>query len=409
MNKALSREKLLGINIGEACFVLALGVWLFFSILSYTSMFAISLQGMPIRTVRLFCLMLLLLGELVSGKYNIASILFLFFAFAADSFLLDQLNNAVLEGLLFIYCGRNCSFKKAAVASFAAISFAFVVVVGASSLGIIRDYVEVSAMRTRHYLGFLYSLHPSMYVFILTCLWLYLRKDSLRIVELIIWTILNVLVYEATVSRLSFVLALLIIVVAFAVRVTKGRIILNKPIGALCVASFIVAAVFSLAVTLLYTPANSVFAELIGSSLLAGRLSFGQNALDAYGVTAFGQAIQFIGNGLRVDGSITTGTYNYIDCLYVLILVRYGWVYLLGFLALMTVAAWHAWQIRDPYLLMVLAVLALHGIIDDLIFYLYFNPFLLLAGTALSSRKHSFQAKAEQSSDNFTGRFDGVR
>lgn len=396
MNKALNIHRLLDVNIGEACYALALGIWIFFSILSYTSMFAITLQGMPIRVIRLFCLSLLLLGELVGGKHNFASILFLFFVISADLYLTEQLNSSVMEGLLFIYCGRNFSFRKAALTSFVSIAMALIVVVGASSFGIIRDYVDISAMRTRHYLGFLYSLHPSMYIFTLTCLWLYLREDNLQIVELIIWSLLNYLVYKATVSRLSFVLALFVLLVVLFVRATKGRFILNRTVALLCVSSFIVAAVFSFVVTVLYTPTDPIFAKLNSSSLLAGRLSLGQNALDDYGITAFGQSIQFIGNGLRADGSLTTGRYNYIDCLYILILVRYGWVYLLGFLVLMTIAAWHAWQLRDPYLLAILATTALHCVIDDLMFYLYFNPFLLLAGVAFSTRELSFKTKGKQ-------------
>lgn len=399
MNKALNIHRLLDVKIGEACYVLTLGIWIFFSILSYTSMFAITFQGMPIRVIRLFCLSLLLLCELVGGKHGVASILFLFFVFSADLLLTEQLNSAVMEGLLFIYCGRNYSFRKAALTSFVSITMALVIVIGASSLGIIRDYVDISAMRTRHYLGFLYSLHPSMYIFTLTCLWIYIREDDLQIVEFVIWTALNYLVYKATVSRLSFALALLIIFVALFVRLTKGKFILNGPVGLLCVSSFIIAAVFSVVVTKLYTPADPLFAKLNGSSLLSGRLSLGQNALDTYGITAFGQSIEFIGNGLRADGSLTVGRYNYIDCLYILILVRYGWVYLIGFLALMTIAARHAWQTRDPYLLVILAVAALHCVIDDLMFYLYFNPFLLLAGIALCTRDHCYKTEVKQSFD----------
>lgn len=399
MNKALNIHRLLDVKIGEACYVFTLGIWIFFSILSYTSMFAITFQGMPIRLIRLFCLSLLLLCELVGGKHGVASILFLFFVFSADLLLTEQLNSAVMEGLLFIYCGRNYSFRKAALTSFVSITMALVIVIGASSLGIIRDYVDISAMRTRHYLGFLYSLHPSMYVFTLTCLWIYIREDDLQIVEFVILTALNYLVYKATVSRLSFALALLIIFVALFVRLTKGKFILNGPVGLLCVSSFIIAAVFSVVVTKLYTPADPLFAKLNSSSLLSGRLSLGQNALDTYGITAFGQSIEFIGNGLRADGSLTVGRYNYIDCLYILILVRYGWFYLIGFLALMTIAARHAWQTRDPYLLVILAVAALHCVIDDLMFYLYFNPFLLLAGIALCTRDHCYKTEVKQPFD----------
>lgn len=377
------KNKILDCKIDEFLYYLALGTWLFVMILGYLTMFAVSLQGVPIKTVRLACLCLLVLSEVLAGRYNFISIFFLLAVFLADTILIENISGVVVDSLLFIYCGRNFSFLKAAKTGFVVIAITTFFVIGASRLGLIQDYVEVTQLRTRHYLGFLYSLHPSMLVFILTCLWIYFRREKLSFIEGGIFLIFNYLVYLQTVSRLSFYLSFVVVLLAFLLHLTKGRLLLSKWGGAVCLLSFFLAAGFSIGITSIYDSSNQMLVELNSNALLSNRLSLGQQALHVYGISAFGQTISFVGNGLQYDGSSTIGNYNYVDCLYLQILLRYGWVTLLGYLSLMTLCVFHAWKQKDPYAILILLTLALRGLIDDLAFYLYFNPFLLLIGQAL--------------------------
>jgi hypothetical protein len=387
MDLSFRFRKILECRVDTLLFVCSLGLWIFFMVLARTSMFAGSLQGTLLKAVRCFCLATLLLSELRSGKYNFGSICFLLAVFLADTILVEQLSAVILDGLIFVYCGRNRSFHEMASVSLIALSLAFVAVVCASQIGLVVDYVEVTSWRQRHYLGFLYSLYPAMYVYALTCLWIYLREERLRVIEIVFLLIVNLIIYQLTVSRLSFYLSVVVVVGAAILQITKGRIILMNCIGAACVICFAVLAILAIAATAAYDPLNPLMAQL--NSAFGDRLSLGQNALQTYGVSPFGQDVRFVGNGLLYDGvSKADGVYNYIDSLYVLLLVRYGWVSLLAFLSLMTFVVYFAWRQRDFYLVLLLVVLALHGLIDDLALYLYFNPFLLLGGKALATQAH---------------------
>lgn len=121
------------------------------------------------------------------------------------------------------------------------------------------------------------------------------------------------------------------------------------------------------------------------NTFLNGRLGLGQRALAQYGTTLFGQNIDFIGNGLGVDGKLNvSGAYNYVDCLYVRLPILYGWVFTVLFMTGMTFLSLWAARKRDYALLLVLIAIAFHGVIDDLTIRLQFCTFLFLLGTYVS-------------------------
>ena len=108
----------------------------------------------------------------------------------------------------------------------------------------------------------------------------------------------------------------------------------------------------------------------------------GQNSLKENGVKPFGELIKMSGNGLNNKGqrdlSKTDGLYNYVDCMYIQILQDFGWIFTVLILVLMTIAMYQTYKKRDWYLLMICSILAVHGIIDDLIINVYYNTFWLI-------------------------------
>ena len=76
----------------------------------------------------------------------------------------------------------------------------------------------------------------------------------------------------------------------------------------------------------------------IGSErALGGRLSLGNSTLKFYGYGLFGKMLSLSGNGLDENGMLNTSTYDYVDNLYVLLLLRAGIIFLFIFLVAMTI------------------------------------------------------------------------
>lgn len=377
------RARILQADMASICFYGALFIWVVASIFNHTSFYGAQLQGAPYKVIRLCCLAALAFSEFFSTKHCIPSMALVAAILIGSVLIGDCINGRVLDGLLFIYCARNYPFRKAAVVSLGAIALASLAVLIGVQAGWIIDYVEQASWRTRHYLGFRYSLFPSMYLFTGSCLWIYLRNARFGFTDAAVLLFLNWGVYKLTESRLSFFLSVGLIALALVMRFTKGRVILSGLVGPLCCLSFAICALVAVWLTIAYSPSVPWMASL--NHTLGNRLSLGQSALNTYGILPLGQYINFVGNGLNAAGNKTNGDYNYVDSLYVLLLVKYGFVMFAGFIAAFTCLAFRAWRRGDSYLLVVLIFLAFHGVIDDLMLYLYFNPFLLLMGSIVAS------------------------
>ena len=87
--------------------------------------------------------------------------------------------------------------------------------------------------------------------------------------------------------------------------------------------------------------------------------------------------------GLDGFGNSVVGTYSYVDCLYVKILQRYGLLFTLALVVLMTWAMIRLWKRREYYIVLILASVAAHCVLDDLSFTVHYNTFWLALGAVL--------------------------
>ena len=114
------------------------------------------------------------------------------------------------------------------------------------------------------------------------------------------------------------------------------------------------------------------------SESMSGRLRMNVTAIIRYGISLFGTRISFSGSGLNIFGERVQSEYFYVDNLYIQSLLVYGVIFIAILVVLYTVASIIAYKSKDYILLVILSMLAVHGIIDDLILYLYFNTFMFL-------------------------------
>ena len=111
------------------------------------------------------------------------------------------------------------------------------------------------------------------------------------------------------------------------------------------------------------------------NDFLGNRLALGYSTLKYYGYGLFGKRISLVGNGLDVDGYTTTATYDYVDNLYVQFLLKLGMIFLVIFVISMTIVMLRVYRLKDVYLFLIFALLALHGIVDDLMILPQYNSF----------------------------------
>lgn len=348
---------------------------------SFYAKYLISLN----KIIIFICLSLLMINEIANKRISNKKISYkeitLFAICLVGTFMMRKNYNGGTLFLLFffIYEARNIELKKIVKCTYKISAILLIFIIASSKAGIIPNYISKVEGRKRQYIGFTYALYPSMIMFHITACFAYLKENKIKLYNIIILCICNYVIYRYTESRLSFGLSIILLVIAYLLprlKVLKSKEILN-----ILVVSFLICTIFSYAFTLNYN-GNSEFYRNIDKKLNY-RLYWGNNYISQHRITLFGNGEQFVGAGLNYDGTQSVGKYNYVDNFYLNIMIKYGIIYLILYLAMNTYCLILCKKQKNIILMYILAMYAVHGIIDDLMINLYYNCFELAIGRVI--------------------------
>ena len=374
-------------SFSEVIFFSAYFIYLFFALLR-TSFYCRYFEGTIYTAIKLFCIYLLILNEVIKSKLTLKSLRGLFVCGAMyvviaynTSFFSD-----VVMLLAFVYCGRNISFEKIAKTTIYTSSSILIFVILSSYAGIINNYIENTEMRRREYLGFRYSLYPAAIIFNITALVLYINRGKIKLRQVLLLLISNFFVFYKTNSRLSFYMAVLMIIIMPLFQ-KFPKILENSKIFHIGMGlSFIIAAVCSVVLTVIYNPNIEWMKKL--NAIFNDRLKFGNRSLMMYGVSILGKRnMEWIGNGLDSAGNKSTETYLWVDNFYISIIQRFGILVSIVIILLLTFTLFKCWKVKNCYLMLILTLIAGHCMIDDLFLYLNYNTFWFVIGSTLMTDK----------------------
>ena len=332
-----------------------------------------------------FCVLLLILKEFLGARFTsrdgvLALVLIVITGYFYMYFGLTQ---TLLP--IFIYSARNMEVNKILRISYVISVFMLVFIILSSYLGIIQNYIYYSALRERQYLGFRYALYPSSILCNIIFLKVYLEKENISWLSLICLLVANYVLFQYTDSRLTFILGVALIVFSTIMKKSQKfrEILLNRTF----IWSFLVLALLSIYATINYDYLSDWQSDL--NEALGGRLSLGNSTLKFYGYGLFGKTLSLSGNGLDENGMLNTSTYDYVDNLYVLLLLRAGIIFLFIFLVAMTIIMKKIYIQKDSYIYIIFILLAFHGIIDDLIMLPQYNSFWFVVAALFMGRRIS--------------------
>ena len=376
-----SYVKIKKLNYNEILYLISYGLYIFCAIIS-TSFYSKYFQGMLYKLTLGVCVGVLIVNESTKVKYSVKRLagllvaVFLFGVILRVSSGTSAWLSACL--ILYIYCGYNIDFKI--IAKFTvwwSMLIVFFVIFSAQK-GLILNYTSYDHERLREYLGFRYALYPATYLFNATMLIVYLLKDRLNIVVAGILIYINYYIFDKTDSRMVFALSTLILVFLCLGKKWISNILSKKKVAFVCILSYVISAVISFGLTITYNPSIDWMWQL--NKFFGNRLRLGQISLEKYGINLLGKNIDWIGNGLDLQGNKTSGVYLWVDSLYIQIMQHFGIIFFCVFLLLITYALYKMYNSEDYYLMLILTIIAIHCIIDDLSIYLYFNTFWIPIG-----------------------------
>lgn len=217
--------------------------------------------------------------------------------------------------------------KRIAHVVFWAVAIGVTSVLLLCAAGYLPNSTFVDSMRTRHSLGFTYVGMFDLYVLHLALLLIYLKGNSIGKMTAAIFIMLHVFAFSQSVVRGTAIVAALVWVLYFVCikwGVGKKGTKLAAAFAACSIPVCLLIAVYTAAY---YQPGSELWSLI--NELFSGRLLLAQDALEAYGVTPFGQAVTWVGQAAVQSGRYSIEQYNYVDSGYLQILFQFGYVSLM--------------------------------------------------------------------------------
>ncbi len=384
------------IEKNEQIFFLSYIIFLFFSVLMHSMYYRWFVNYY--KYIAAGCIALLLLQEVAMKALSVRALLGAVTLYSV-AMLLAFLGSGDLQtsfACTFVYAfgARNIDFKKISRITIMVTLTLVVFVIASSMLGIINNYqgVQSGGTRLRYFLGFRYALNAPAMLLNVIMLYVFVKRDEGKYIEMTLFLIFAVVLYSYTDSRLTFGLSIISLLIAAFCRKKKtdlsNLILLPKLLTLIFPLCFAVSMWFAKH----YSASVSWMKQL--NTILGGRLRMGQSSINLYGTSLFGNPdIKWIGAGLNAYGQQSTETYFYVDNMYIQLLQRYGILFMVLFLSLATLVVVRCYKRKDNLLVFMLTIVALHGLIDDGIIYVQMNTFWLLFGSVAFGYLKSTETK----------------
>jgi len=373
-----------------------------FAVLIYTvlwifrqSFYGSNLNGLH-QPISYFCAIILLLKEirtfvLCREELNVkqmrlfvvfATLFGLFFAVSESSFMFM---NAI--ALLFIFSARDVPIKSIFKVTIISSLICLIIVMVSSELGIIQnirstdfedgallDNILPSFIReesSRNHFGFIGTFHCPTIAFNITAMTIYYFKEKISWLLWILLFIGNAWIFTYSQSRAIYFMAFCLLVFA-GVRKLKLKLPggIAKLFSFVCVLSFPVSILISYVLMKMW-PLNLTWMNDL-NEMFAMRISLAYESYEEYGIGLFGKrGIEWIGNAYKLNGTRREGEYNYVDSLYIRMLIRNGLIATIGWFALGTQTVIKAIKKYDYYIAFIFFLIATHSIIDDMMLAIY--------------------------------------
>lgn len=264
-----------------------------------------------------------------------------FFVISLISCYFARVIEPALLMLLFLFCS-NYKFKDVCKVFVWSAVVLYILTLALSTTGAIENLVFLRYSTVRYSLGFIYPLETHSVFFFAALAGLYAYYDEYGWKACVIVELLNILLYYFTRSRFSFLMLTIIVILFWLNGIwhkkdnrQPGRLVHSMAFRVMTIAGVLVLFILPNLISIFYNPDNGFLYDL--NQFFNDRFLLGFNAYRDYTVNPFGSLITWIGFGgvdtVEVHIYELAG-YNYVDISYIKNLFDYGWVYMLGVMAM---------------------------------------------------------------------------
>lgn len=335
----------------------------------------------PHDSYRYFCLLLLLIAELIFGRKDKKSAVAAILTILAVMIAYRVGNKNIVDTIFFIFAARDITFKKTAKFSMIITSCIVLLVIITSLLGVIPNPAYYAENRvTRYSLGFAQPNNGPLFSSFIFMTWAYLRDKRFGIIDAVCILAFEAFLFYYTNSRTSLIITIILVITMLVFSFRPDREIKINHRCAMILASGVACiAAFSIAISLLYNP-DIAWMEAL-NKILSGRIELSHRAFEAYGVSALGKKII---PGASSNYNLITGEWIIrqneliLDNMYTRILVNFGWIFSLSAIAAVTFSNYKLATLRQYRLLAIIIIAGICGLMEYAPALLFYNPFLML-------------------------------
>ena len=244
--------------------------------------------------------------------------------------------------------------------------------------GVITDLVYHRGEQVRMSFGFVYPTDFAAGIIFMVTAWVVLRQVRCTWIEIGLM-IISVVLFEKYCDVRNSEIVMMILIICVVYLKIRNKLAAKKGkeytpsllLKILCLVAPYGLAGFMILVSRFYRPDIEWMAKL--NTLFSTRLSLGKEVFDRYDVQIWGQDIPMRGNGGSTE---VVADYFFIDSSYVNILMRLGLVAFI--LVMLIISIIMIKSLNHPYMLMAMAIVCIHSVMEHHMFEVYYDVFLML-------------------------------
>lgn len=244
--------------------------------------------------------------------------------------------------------------------------------------GVITNLVYHRGEQVRMSFGFIYPTDFAAGIVFLVTAWVVLRQARCTWVEIGLM-IISVVLFEKYCDVRNSEIVMMILIICVVYLKIRNKLAAKKGkeytpsllLKILCLVAPYGLAGFMILVSRFYRPDIEWMAKL--NTLFSTRLSLGKEVFDRYDIQIWGQDIPMRGYGGSTE---VVADYFFIDSSYVNILMRLGLVVFI--LVMLIISIIMIKNLNHPYMLMAMAIVCIHSVMEHHMFEVYYDVFLML-------------------------------
>ena len=244
--------------------------------------------------------------------------------------------------------------------------------------GVITDLVYHRGEQVRMSFGFVYPTDFAAGIIFMVTAWGVLRQVRCTWIEIGLM-IISVVLFEKYCDVRNSEIVMMILIICVVYLKIRNKLAAKKgkeytpslSLKILCLVAPYGLAGFMILVSRFYRPDIEWMAKL--NTLFSTRLSLGKEVFDRYDIQIWGQDIPMRGNGGSTE---VVADYFFIDSSYVNILMRLGLVAFI--LVMLIISIIMIKSLNHPYMLMAMAIVCIHSVMEHHMFEVYYDVFLML-------------------------------